>query len=285
MSDTITVPDNIKDVIFSLYEDLILDLDLSALNIDIDSEAYRLPWNPHESDIYRDITKPSDNALTERVVDGNGSFDRIMTSIKAHLKEEYDNNRITGPEYTKAYIALTEAALATGLEFVLQKDKSYWDQIIAQAQAINARIAADKARMELAIAKVQAELAKAQYALTKTQIATSASEYTASKYNTEEMLPKQKELVEQQINQAIAQTKDTLPDGSTVAGFIGKQKELTDMQIEAYTKDSQIKAAKVFSDAWAVIRTTDEDTIPPTGFTKDPIDTVLTAIKNANDLV
>jgi len=42
--------------------------------------------------------------LTTEVPDGPGVFDVMMKSIKNHIQEEYEENRITGEEYTKAYI-------------------------------------------------------------------------------------------------------------------------------------------------------------------------------------
>ena len=45
---------------------------------------------------------------------------------------------------------------------------------------------------------------------------------------------------------------------TAVAGSIGKQNELYAQQVVSYQKDSQLKAAKVFSDVWITCRSIEE---------------------------
>ena len=95
----------------------------------------------------------------------------------------------------------------------------------------------------------------------------------------------QKALIIEQTEVQRAQTLNTRLDGvTTVAGAIGKQKDLYTQQITSYLRDSELKAAKIFSDAWITQKTLDEGLLPPTSFTNVSLETVLLAIKANNNL-
>lgn len=70
-------------------------------------------------------------ALTEVTLDGNGAFDQLMQATKLHLREEYDNGRITGNEYSTVYLGALTAVLRTSIQFLLNEQ---------QVQRINAEI-------------------------------------------------------------------------------------------------------------------------------------------------
>lgn len=61
--------------------------------------------------------------LTTGTVGGDGVFDVLITSVKAHLKEEFDKQRITGKEYAQVYLTTMNATLAQAIEY-LQKSKT-----------------------------------------------------------------------------------------------------------------------------------------------------------------
>ena len=81
-----------------------------------------------------------------------------------------------------------------------------------------------------------------------------------------------------------AQTLDTRSDGSTVVGAVGKQKDLYSQQIKSYQRDSELKAAKLFADAWTVQKTVDEGFVAPANFQNPSLDSVLGHIKTNNNL-
>lgn len=180
--------------------------------------------------------------LTTKEIDGSGYFDGLMKSINVHLEGEYKTGRITGQEYTKAYIALTTAALSTASQFLLEKDASYWTGVKAELDA---------------------------------QI---------SEYNLTEIMPTQKKLLLEQIEVQRAQTLDTRTDGISIVGSVGKQKDLYAQQITSYQRDGEVKAAKLFTDAWITQKTIDEGLTAPTGFTNASLDTILTRLKVNNAL-
>lgn len=262
-------------------------------------------------------------------VNGTGAFDKIMASIQGQLWKEYEDGRITGAEFSKAYTDLTAAALSTGLQFVMNANQSYYQTIAARAQAqvalaetVTARIAAETAKVGLLSALRQSDILRGQYALTAMQIAgahrdnemkdkqflglekdnaikdynivnllpiqkdtltetlTGLENDNAIKtFNISTLLPIQRDTMKETLEAARAQTLDTRVDGSPVAGAIGKQKELQTEQISSFQKDAKLKVAKVFADAWAVQRTTNEDLAAPAQFVNAEIDEVLVALR------
>lgn len=238
------------------------------------------------------ITKLTNADLTTGVIGGTGTFDALMTGFNAYLKGEFDKGRITGEQYAKAFIALTEGAMAQSVQYLLGRDSAYWQAVTAQQNAIAAQAAVITARVQLEAAKVQlaalgiqAKKDQAEYALTKLKLATEDKTYGAAAYTLQYLLPQQENLLKEQTETARAQTMNTRSDGITVvAGSVGKQKDLYTQQITSYQRDSEVKAAKIFTDAWITMKTIDEGVLPPTGFANASIDTILTTLKINNDL-
>ncbi len=173
--------------------------------------------------------------LTTKVDDNVAVFDGVMASVYNHLGSEFNKGRITGSDYTKAYIELTGSALAASVQFVLGKDAAYWQALLIRQQAINAEA--------------------------------------------------QKALIIEQTEVQRAQTMNTRLDNvTTVAGAIGKQKDLYTQQIASYIRDSELKAAKIFADAWITQKTLDEGLTAPTNFTNATVDIVLSKIRTNNSL-
>lgn len=101
--------------------------------------------------------------FTQNALEGNGVFDVIMHACELHIHEEYDKNRISGANYSSTYIQTIQAVLQTATQLVLQGDRAY-------LEALQARYAIEKTKVELAIAKVQLEQAKVQLDIAKLQI-------------------------------------------------------------------------------------------------------------------
>lgn len=236
--------------------------------------------------------------LTTKSINGTGSFDVVMSSVYAHLKGEFEKGRITGQEYTKAYIELTTASLSGAIQFLLGRDQAYWQAILvknqsmlAMAQVVKARVEVETAKVLLQTARVQALTAEAEYALTKMKVATEDANYCGvlrdneiKEFNLNVLLPAQKLLVDEQIEVQRAQTLNTRTDGTVIVGSIGKQKDLYTQQITSYQRDAEVKMAKIFTDAWITQKTLDEGLLPPNGFTNSSIDTILTKLKINNSL-
>lgn len=241
--------------------------------------------------LYTAVTKLTNADLTTGVVGGTGTFDVLMGGFKAHLEGEYKANRISGAEYTKAFIALTEGAMSNAVQFLLGKDTAYWQALAAQVaaqiagvQLVTARVGLETAKVQLHQALIEAHKSEADYALTKMKLANEAATFDISTYTLANILPQQKLLLQEQTEVQRAQTLDNRTNGDLVAGSVGKQKELYSQQITAYKRDAETKVAKIFTDAWITMKTIDEGLLPPTGFENLSLNGILTVLKANNDL-
>lgn len=404
---------------------------------DFNGDEYKLPETTDEG-LYAPVARLENKDLTTKVIGGEGTFDYLMDGFKVHLRSEYEQNRITGEQYTKAYIALVEGAMGNATQFLLGKDAAYWNAVGAQLQARSAEIAVIAARVMLASEKtklqtlrLEAATAEATFALTKLKLATESVSYDTAKYQLDNILPVQKQLAEKQIEQATAeidsvskrtlqtveetkgivannelaplrksmlekqiaqqtietvnagkqgvlldneaamqpqkvdmlakqilgqtaqnsmiakqvenlqqeinlgpdklillkrqvdnqvaqtanvtkqlellvkelelqpyklillkeqaesqraQTLDNRSDNVPVSGAMGQQKQLYAQQIVSYKRDAEMKAVKVFVDAWTVMKTIDEGLAPPDGFSNANLNAVLATMKANNGL-
>ena len=166
--------------------------------------------------------------VTDGTLAGNGIFDTWMRALGAHLKREYAEQRITGDEYAKAYIALMNNLLNAAVGFLTQ------DAQLAMAQ--------EKLKYELQLLDAQVKLADKELALKDKDLA---------------LKEKQVALAEAQLKAAEAQYKDTV-DGLPVGGVLGKQMKVYDAQAKGF-KDNALQAAtKIMVDTWNIRRQTDE---------------------------
>lgn len=266
-----------------LLEELTKGDDFTLPDIDMSGPEWDIPGGD-DSPIFGAIDKISNESLTTREVGGSGTFDALMESAHNHLKAEFKANRITGGEYTKAYIAMMESCMSNAVQFLLGRDQAYWAAAMAQIQAVTARVQLATTKAQFVLAKIQALSAKSEYALTKMKIATESETYCAALFNASQMLPQQLKLITEQTEAQRAQTLDTRTDGAVVKGSVGKQKELYSQQITSYQRDAEVKASKLFTDAWITQKTIDEGLNPPNGFTNASIDTILTKLKSNNGL-
>lgn len=264
--------------------------DFTIPEVDFTKPEFQLPFDP-DGPLYAAVPQITINDLTTRVIGGAGVFDSLMDAFKAHLREEMDKNRITGAEYTKAYIALSESAMSQSVAFLLGKDQAFWQAQTAQFQAITARVEMESSKIRAAAIQLEALNTKANFALTKMKIASEEIGVCTAKYNLETMLPQQlknltvqEDLLTEQMEAQRGQTSDTRTDALPVRGVMGKQKDLYAQQITSYQRDSEVKAGKLFTDAWITMKSIDEGLLPPSGFSNASIDTVLTALKTNNEL-
>lgn len=272
--------------------------------VSIDGSKFQAPVTT-SGELYKQLVRVPITDFTSGDVSGTGVFDTIMAGIKIQLQTEYDKGRITGADYTKAYIELTSAAMNAAMQFVLNRETSYWSAQQGQIAAVDALVRLETSRAQYAAARYNFETTlPAQTALTEAQTDLATKQVETAAYNLETTLPaqtaminaqkllvdaqktvadNQADLVVEQTEVQRAQTLDTRLDGTTaVAGVLGKQKLLYAQQTTAYQRDSETKAAKLFTDAWITQKTIDEGLTAPTGFTNASIDDVLTAIKTNN---
>ena len=289
----------------ALFQTLTAGVNFEIPQIDINGPNFQIPGGT-DSALYHQVSKLTNDDLTSGTLEGSGTFDALMRGFKVHLKEEYNQSRITGAEYTKAYTALVESAMGQGVQYLLGRDASFWQGVSAQIQAITAKLQLETARVRHATAQLEALNQEATFALTKMRLANESMQYCISKFNLEQMLPAQKtgqdianstatynrdeilprqrDLLKEQTEVQRAQTLDSRTDGALVVGSVGKQKDLYSQQITSYQRDSELKAAKLFSDAWTVQKTVDEGFPAPSNLQNPSLDTVLGHIKTNNNL-
>lgn len=264
--------------------------DFTVPVIDLSDDLFEIP-PASNTGVYAPVSKLTNADLTSTTIDGSGTFDVLMRGFKTHLREEFDAGRITGAEYTKSYTALVEAAMSNSVQFLLGKDASYWNAVQAQIQArlaevqvVTARIQLETAKVQLSTLRFEALNAEATYALTKMKLSSESMAYCNAKYQLEEILPVQKNLLTEQYETQRSQTLNTRTDGVTVAGSVGKQKDLYAQQIVSYQRDAEVKAAKIFSDAWITMKTIDEGVLPPDNFANVSLNAILAKLKLNNEL-
>lgn len=181
------------------YNALIAGEDFSLPVVDLDESGFTLP-----STVNTTVSQVTNTNVTSGEVNGTGTFDLFAAGISAHLQSEYEANRITGADFTKAYISLMESALVQSVQFVLNKEQTYWQSQLIQAQAITARVALLTAKVQLAQAEMDAKTSAANFALTKAKILESDLASCAAQYNLDVTLPKQTSLLHSQIGKTNA---------------------------------------------------------------------------------
>jgi len=255
-----------------------LGQDFVVPTVDLSGAEFALPdqlANPR----YDAVGSKNMEDLTTGIVGGGGAFDKLMSSTKAHLEEQFEKGLISGDQYTKAYIELTTASMSTALQFLLQNEQGYWQALVAQSQARKAEVDAVTSAVQLEIAKqqlagavYQAKMLQAQHVLAQMQIANEDVKYNLG--------VAQIEMVGEQTEAQRAQTQDTRSDGVTpVDGIIGKQKALYTQQITSYQRDAESKIGKMYLDGWITQKTLDEGLIAPDELTNAGVEAVLGMIR------
>lgn len=303
----------------SLANDLFIELlagtNITIPSLDLNDPIYNLPFDS-TSTIFDPVEKLTNDDLTTGEVGGSGTFDALMKGFGAHLKKEYDMGRITGAEYTKAYIALTQSAMGNAVQYLTTRDASFWQAVQAQIAAIRANVQLAQSKVEYATLYIRALTEEANYALAKLSLAVTNVEYEVAGYNLSTLLPdthalnldKQKqydieydtstynlsntlpaqlniikenlELVEEKVETQRAETLNDRRDNSPITGSVGKQKDLYTQQIESYKRDSEVKAARIFTDSWTAIKTVNSATVPPNAFNNTNLDDILNKVEN-----
>lgn len=165
-------------------------------------------------------------SLTEGKAGGSGVFDRLMTSVTAHLDRERTAGRITNNDFAKSYVDFSNGAMGAAIQFLLQKDQVRWAALAAQTQAklalvslATAQVGLEEAKYRMRLMAYQAAGAEAQTALLKMQLATARVEFCTAEYNLENILPKQadnlvaqKLQIEAQTESITRTTEDLLPE-------------------------------------------------------------------------
>ena len=88
-------------------------------------------------------------SLTGGERQGDGAFDELMRSVKSHLVTEHDAGRITGDNYTQAYISSMDMALGNATQYLLAHEITN-----QQIRLLDEQIAGSKLQNELIQAQI-----------------------------------------------------------------------------------------------------------------------------------
>lgn len=271
----------------TLLESITQGLDFSVPNVDFNDAAFEIPEGLAEA-LKNVPDKLTIEMLTERKVDGAGCFDAIMKAMRVHLAEEYEAGRITGAEYTKAYIATMQVSLQQAVAYLLGKDQAFYQALDTQAKALASNIDAYAAKVRLAIAQAQAHLVKAQYAGEVLKLGTIDKQTDQIMAQTDltdaqtETQKQQKLLLVEQTEQAHSQVSDTRLDGTTpVEGYVGNQNSLLKQQVQSFKNDHIVKGAKIFADSFATQLSMSTATVDGTGLDAAGINKAVSTLQSS----
>lgn len=165
------------------FNALIAGITFPTLTDNINDASFTLPVQ--SGFLYTAPAALTIDKLTDTTVGGDGVFDKIMTSLRNHLIEEFENGRITGREYAEVYQMLVASALQNAVQFAITADSAAYQNALvqmqaraAESQALSARADFIRAKYAVIAAMAETENAKAAYALTKMQIAVQDISYS-----------------------------------------------------------------------------------------------------------
>ena len=231
-----------KELLSSVTE----GLDFSIPNVDFNDPSFDIP-NSLASALQKTPEPLTIGTLTDCNIDGDGCFDKVMTALKAHLMGEYDAGRITGAEYTKAYIASMQGALQFSVQYLLGKDNAYFTALGTQAGALRANVEAYTAKAQLAIAQAQAHMNKAQYAAEVLKLGATDTQRDLVIEQAKQVVAQtsltgvQEDLTTEQVNTQVNQTKHLAEQTKQVTAqtaLVGVQKDLTTEQVKTQEKQT-----------------------------------------------
>lgn len=223
-------------------------------------------------------------SLTEGKAGGSGVFDRLMTSVTAHLDRERTAGRITNNDFAKSYVDFSNGAMGAAIQFLLQKDQVRWAALAAQTQAklalvslATAQVGLEEAKYRMRLMAYQAAGAEAQTALLKMQLATARIEFCTAEYSLENILPKQadnlvaqKLQIEAQTENVTRTTEDLLPEQVRTAeaaadAQIYQTTNILPQQLEQLTEQTKVTTEQYETQRAQTLDTRSNGTTPVAG--------------------
>lgn len=228
-------------------------------------------------------------SLTDGSVNGDGVFDKLMTSVTTHVERQYSNSRITGADYANVYLGSLTTVLNQSSAFLLQSEQLnkqllLLDEQIANVQANTELVNVQKEKIEadtaisvkqLEVLQAQIEQSNASTQLTNQQKTNAEAQYDLI-LKQQDKADKETALLEQKLTTEIAQT---IGDETTVKGILGKQMELIQKQAEGFDRNAEQKLTKMMIDTWTVRQSTDGADTLNNGLADDQINNVLNIAK------
>jgi len=231
-----------------LFDSLTAGKDFALPAVDLTGAEFTIPSSTNNS-LYDDVHRLTEADITTRTVGGEGLFDGLMVALDGQLKAQYDSGRITGKEYSTAYVALVQSAMASSVQYLLSKDSAYWQAQAAQKQArtaeilvVTARLDNEAAKAKLIAARVETNTVAANYSLSVMKLASEDAQYCAIKAQTAQTEYQNASLLPAQLTQL---QKETSRLDYEIANLLPKELEKAQSQIDTATAQiAQISASK-----------------------------------------
>lgn len=208
--------------------------------------------------------------LTDTTVGGVGVFDRMLTTMKAHLQVEYNKGRIAGTDYANVFLGAYQATLQQSASFLLEKEKQAYeldklnsdrDLVLAQIKQTDQQtllIEVQTANAELEASKIAQEIQQLGSAIGYTEAQTQMlSVQTAyEEFKNTYIQPKELEQITEQVSNLTSQGNlvdeqvSTLIYDRTVKSPVelanlSKQGEIMDQQILVQQSEVLLKAKEI----------------------------------------
>ena len=208
--------------------------------------------------------------LTLKTLDGTGVLDQMLATMRVHLAEQFDKERIQGTEYAEVYLGAFQSTLAAAIQFLLARRKLGLDLKLQEAQISLTTAQEDQIRAEMQKIPYEIQALQKQLELADKQIAQADKQLELTEAQIQVQL-KQLDLMAEQLEQAKAQTayyeqRTFTEKAQTSAGVaatgsvIGTQVALMNKQADGYDRNAEQQAAQILANTWNVRRQTDEDT-------------------------
>lgn len=209
--------------------------------------------------------------LTLKTLDGTGVLDQMLATMRVHLAEQFDKERIQGTEYAEVYLGAFQSTLAAAIQFLLARRKLGLDLQLQEAQIKLTGAQEEQIRAEMQKIPVEIQLLQKQLELADKQVAQADKQLELTEAQIQVQL-KQLDLMAEQLLQAKAQTEyyaqrtitekaQTQANVAAGTSVIGTQIALMNKQAAGYDRNAEQQAAQIWANTWNVRRQTDEDTI------------------------
>lgn len=209
--------------------------------------------------------------LTLKTLDGTGVLDQMLATMRVHLGEQFEKERIQGTEYAEVYLGAFQSTLAAAIQFLLARRKLGLDLKLQEAQISLTTAQEDQIRAEMQKIPYEIQALQKQLELAEKQIAQADKQLELTEAQIQVQL-KQLDLMAEQLKQAEAQTEyykqrtitekaQTQAGVAATGSVIGTQITLMNKQADGYDRNAEQQAAQIWANTWNVRRQTDEDTI------------------------
>lgn len=220
---------------------------------------------------------------------------KLVSDFEVYCGTKF-NNDVLMPAQLQSVVAQTDLTGAQEANTVAQTDliSAQKDNTVAQTGLVTAQ-KANVIQELIGLKYTHASIYPAQLSQTNAQTANISSQTSLQDAQKSQVMYTTASMMPAQHLNTLAQT--TILDEQLVglkfthSQMMPAQKDLTikqaalyTQQITSYQRDSELKAAKVFADAWVVMKTIDEGTLPPPSFQAASIDGVLRSIKLNNNI-